>query len=414
MDFDLPYELQELKKIARRFVDEELIPREQLVIEQEMERGMDTRAFEPEPGSHHVFDPDGILPKPEYEALVESARKRDLFALDVPEELGGKGLGVLGKMLVTEEISRSITPFIVPPDSPNLHWMLAVATPEQREKYLLPYSRGEVSGCVAVTEPEAGSDASAISTRAEKTDKGWVINGRKIWISRADWSDFIIVLARTDKDLGARGGITAFLVDRHTPGLSVERRIAIMSHERPCEIALDDVAVPDGAVLGEVGWAFPELQNRFGVRRIEIAMRSVGAAERLLQLLVDQANNRETFGAPLADRQSVQWWVADATAHLHLLRLACYNAAWKLDNGVRDVRYEASIVKMLATELVGKVADQTIQTYGGMGIAKELPIEFFYRLVRQWRIVEGPTEIHRMVIARNRLKNKLVPVGTGR
>jgi (R)-benzylsuccinyl-CoA dehydrogenase len=405
VDFELPFEVKMLQDIARRFTTEQLLPRERTVIEREMERGLNVTAFKPGDGEHHVFDPDGVLPREDYAALVEEARRRDLWALDVPEELGGKGLGVLGKMVVTEEIARSLVPFILPPDSPNLHWMLATCTPEQRVRYLEPYARGEISGCVAVTEPDAGSDASAIATRAELTDRGWVIRGRKMWISRADWADFIIVLARTDSDLGSRGGITAFIVDRTTPGLIIERRIAIMSADRPCEIALDDVTVPETAVLGRVGWAFPELQNRFSVRRIELAMRSIGAGERLLQLLVDQCNTRSTFGAPLSSRQSLQWWIADATAQLHAARLVCYNAAWKLDSGVRDVRYEASIAKMLATELVGQIADHTLQAYGGMGLAKELPIEFFYRMVRQWRIVEGPTEIHRMVVARNRLKD---------
>lgn len=405
MDFSLPYELRMMQQAAREFTEQELIPQERAVIENEMRRGLDVTPFRPAAGEHYVFDPDGVLPAATYRELAEKARQRDLWALDVPAEFGGKEIGVLGKMVVTEEISRSLVPFILPPDSPNLHWMLAVCTPEQRARYLEPYARGEISSCIAVTEPNVGSDASAIQTRAQRSKGGWVINGRKMFINRADWADFIIVLARTDKDLGPRGGITAFLVDRNTPGMTIERRIATMVAERPCEIMLEDVSVTDSQVLGRVGWAFPELQNRFGVRRVEIAMRSLGAAERLLQLLVDQANAHSTFGQLLSSRQAIQWWVADATAQIHAVRLACYNAAWKMDQGVRDIRYEASMVKLLATELVGEIADHTMQAHGGVGVAKEMPIEYFYRLVRLWRIVEGPSEVHRMVIARNRLRN---------
>jgi alkylation response protein AidB-like acyl-CoA dehydrogenase len=286
--------------------------------------------------------------------------------------------------------------------------MMAVCTPEQRVRYLEPYARGEISACLAATEPNAGGDVAGVQTRAVKKGDKWILNGRKMWINRADWSSFMIVLASTDKELGSRGGLTAFLVDRGTPGVTIERRIATIVAERPCEITFDDVELDESQVLGEVGWAFPELQNRFSVRRVEVAMRCIGASERLLELLVEQANNRVTFGAPLASRQAIQWWIADATTGIHAARLMAYNAAWKIDQGKHDIRYEASMLKVFATELVGKVADWTLQAHGGMGVAKEMPIEFFYRLCRIWRIVEGPSEVHRIVIARNRLKG-LIP-----
>ena len=405
MDFNMPFELKMMRDNAKAFTEQHLIPLERDVIEGEMNRGMDLDPFQPEPGKHYVFDPDGVIPVDAYQNLIDQARKMDLWGLDVPTELGGNDLGVLGKMVVMEEIGKSLVPFTLPPDSPNLHWMLAECTEEQRERYLIPYAKGELSACLAATEPNAGADVAAIQTTAVRKGDKWILNGRKMYINRADWSSFMIVMARTDKDLGARGGITAFLVDRNTPGVTIQRRIATIVAERPCEITFDDVELGDAQVLGTVGWAFPELQNRFGVRRIEIAMKSLGAAERLLQLLVDQAKSKSTFGAPLADRQAIQWWIADATMQIHATRLLCYNAAWKIDNGARDVRYEASMAKVMATELVGKVADWTIQAHGALGVAKELPIEFFYRLVRIWRIVEGPSEVHRYVIARNRLKD---------
>jgi (R)-benzylsuccinyl-CoA dehydrogenase len=405
MDFTLPFELRAVRDAARKFTQKELIPLEPDVIAGEMTRGMDTEPFHGEPGRHYTNDPDGALPYETYERLVQRARDMGLWGLDVPEELGGSAISVLGKMIVHEEIHHSLVPFTLPPDSPNLHWMIAVCTPEQTERYLKPYARGEISACLAATEPNAGSDVSSIQTFAERRGNRWILNGRKMFINRADWSSFMIVLARTDRKLGPRGGITAFLVDRGTPGVTIQRRIATIVAERPCEITFDDVELDDSQVLGTVGWAFPELQNRFSVRRLEVAMRCIGASERLLQLLVDQANTKSTFGALLASRQAVQWWIADATTGIHAARLMAYNAAWKLDQGQRDIRYEASMLKVFASELVQKVADCTLQAHGGLGVAKEMPIEFFYRLCRIWRIVEGPSEVHRYVIARNRLKN---------
>ena len=406
MDFTIPEELRAMRDVARKFTNLELIPLEQDVINGELARGAGTSVFDGPVGEHYLNDPDGVLPYSTYAHLVDRARTMGLWGLDVPEELGGQNISILGKMMVHEEIHRSIVPFTLPPDSPNLHWMLAVCTPAQRERWLAPYARGEISGCLAITEPNAGADVSGIETTARRTVGGrWILSGRKMWINRADWSSFMIVLAKTDKELGSRGGITAFIVDRQTPGVTIQRRIATMMVERPCEVTYDEVELTDENVLGTVGWAFPELQNRFSVRRLEIAMRSLGASERLLQLLVDQANMRLTFGEPLAARQAIQWWVADATTEIHATRLMAYNAAWKVDQGARDIRYEASMIKVKATELVARVVDQTMQTYGGLGLAKELPIEYFYRQCRLWRIVEGPSEVHRFVVARNRLKD---------
>jgi (R)-benzylsuccinyl-CoA dehydrogenase len=405
MDFSIPFELKMLRDSARRFTEEELIPREREYLDAELRRGGGSEPFQAEDGVHYPGDPLGVMGE-EGQRLLERARAADLWGLDLPEEFGGKGIGALAKTLVVEEMSRSLTPFTLPPDSPNLHWMLAVCTEEQRERYLQPYARGELAVNLAVTEPGAGSDAAGITTRAVRDGNEWVINGRKTFISGADWADVLIVLAKTDPSLGVRGGVTAFLVDRGTPGLRVERRIETITSMRPCEVSITDLRVPGGQVLGTVGWAFPELQNRFSVRRLEIAARCLGVAERLLDMLVEQAHNRVTFGEPLANRQAIQWWIADATAAIHATRLVVYNAACKFDQGERDLRYEASIAKVMATEMVSDIADKTLQAHGGMGLTKDLPIEYFYRMVRVWRILEGPTEIHRYVIARNRLRGK--------
>lgn len=171
------------------------------------------------------------------------------------------------------------------------------------------------------------------------------------------------------------------------------------------EMVFEDVELDPFQVLGEVGQAFIPLQNRFGVRRLELASWCCGYSDRLIQLMIEQANLRKTFGKPLADRQAVQWWIADSTTQLHACRLMLYHAAWKMDQGVNDMRKEAAMLKVYATEMLTKIADRAIQVHGGMGLSKEMPIEYIYRLVRIFRIVEGPSEIHRWVLAREVLKD---------
>jgi len=168
---------------------------------------------------------------------------------------------------------------------------------------------------------------------------------------------------------------------------------------------LEDMELEPSQVLGEVGYAFIPLQNRFGVRRIELAARCCGYADRLIQLMIDQANIRVTFGKTLAERQAVQWWISDSMMELHAARLMVYHAAWKVDQGHKDMRKEAAMLKVYCTEMLSKIADRAIQVHGGLGLSKEMPIEYIYRLVRIFRIVEGPSEIHRWLLAREILKD---------
>lgn len=384
----LAEELQMLRDIARRFTETELMPLEKMVQEREANRGL---SAEP------------ILPPEVLAHLDERARELELFGLDVPVELGGQGLGFTAKAVVLEELNRSITPYRLPPESPNLFWLMEEATPEQRERYLLPYARGEKRSSLALTEPNAGSDAAAIETTATQVEGGWVLNGSKTFISRCDEASFFIVVAVTDKNKRARGGITAFLVDKGTPGFKIGRHIHTMGHDTPSELVFEDCFVPKSQVLGEVGWAFRPLQNRLGVRRCEIAARCVGMAERLIQMMVDQANARSTFGELLAERQAVQWMIADSVMDVHAARLMVMDVAGKMDAGIKDVRMESSVVKVFATEMITRVVDRALQVHGGLGYTKDLPIEFIYRNSRFLRIVEGPSEIHRRQIARFRL-----------
>jgi (R)-benzylsuccinyl-CoA dehydrogenase len=325
----------------------------------------------------------------------------------VPEEYGGQEFGMLTKCVVIEELKNSIVPFILPPESPNLYLLKELCKGDQVDRYLLPYARGEKKSCIALTEPGAGSDAGAIKSRAERKNGKWVLNGSKIWISNARRADFMIVLAVTDPEKGAHGGMTAFLVDKGTPGVSIPSSYPMIGEYHPYAVFFDNVELDDSQVLGEVGTAFKPLQKRLGVRRLDIASRCIGLATRCINMMIEQANSRSTFGSLLADRQTVQNWIADSYQELEMVRLLVYRLAWKVDRGDADFRRDGSVVKVQATEMIARVADRAIQLFGGMGLSKELPLEYISRMVRVLRIVEGPSEVHRWVIARDLLKNGL-------
>ena len=268
--------------------------------------------------------------------------------------------------------------------------------------------RGEKTSALALTEPDAGSDAGGIRTSAIREGDDWVISGSKLWISWADTVDFFIVIAVTDPTKGNRGGMTAFLVDSQAEGLEISKPIATMGEQRPFGLFFDRVRVPGSAVLGTVGDAFKPLTNRLGVRRVEIGARCVGMAQRLVDMMCQYSVERHTFGAPLAERQAVQFMIADSVMELHAARLMVYDAAAMLDSGVRDIRLEASTVKVQATEMLSRVVDRTMQVHGAMGYSKELPIEYIYRNSRVLRILEGPSEIHRAQIAKLSIRQRSV------
>lgn len=384
-------ELDMLRKLVRDFRKKELLPLEELVITREANRGMSD---------------DPIIPPDVNARLLEKAKEAGLWGIDVPEEYGGLGLGYTAKMVVLEELSQSIVPFILPPETPNLHFLIACCNEQQREEYLLPYARGEKKSNLALTEPNAGSDAGGIQMRAVRKGDKWVLNGQKTFISGAASTDFLITLAVTDPEKGSRGGITAFLVDRHTPGLEVTRGMATIGEFHPYEVYYNDVTLDDSKVLGAVGEGFEPLKNRLGVRRIELAMRSVAMATRALNMMIDYAKIRKTFGQPLADRQAIQWWIADAYTKIEASKLMIYDVARKLDAGVKDIAKETSMVKVFATEMATEVVDNSIQAHGGTGVTKDLPLEYMYRLLRIYRIVEGPSEIHRWTIARDLIRER--------
>jgi acyl-CoA dehydrogenase len=242
-------------------------------------------------------------------------------------------------------------------------------------------------------------------TRAVRDGDDWVINGRKIWISRANDADFTILMAVTDREKGARGGMSAFLVDKGTPGFKVLRRIPMIAGAVTYEVLLEDCRVPGWKLLGVEGQGFAPMQLRLGTRRLEMAAWSIGMAQRALDMIIDYAPQRKTFGLPLSERQSIQWWVTDAATRIHAARLMTYDCAWKIDEG-RDTRLEISMIKAYATEMAWEVVDRAMQTFGAMGMTKEMPLQLMAAKLRTMRIYDGPTEVHKWVVARNLLGAK--------
>jgi acyl-CoA dehydrogenase len=385
MTVEFAEEERMLIELVDKFVQNELMPLEKAVMAREA-AGL----------------PVALLPEEE-NPLLDKCRELGLWALDAPEEIGGAALRTPVVLAVQERLKSTVTPFIFPPDSPNLHMLMAVATPEQKKKYMEPYARGEMKSCIGISEPGAGGDPADMKTRAIREGDEWVINGRKIWVSNVPKSDFVILMASTDPSKGARGGITAFILEKDTPGFTIEREIPMIAGARTYELVLDDVRLKDSQVLGEVGNGFGPMQKRLTVRRLEMGAMGVGMASRALRMMCEHTQQRETFGQKLSDRQAIQWWVADAATKIHACRLMVMDAALKQDRG-EDVRTEASMIKVFATEMASETLDNAMQSFGAMGMTRELPFAIMSQRLRLSRIYEGPTEVHRMVIARRTLK----------
>jgi acyl-CoA dehydrogenase len=380
-------ETRMLQDLVAKFVDHDLIPLEPAVLKREAQ------------GEGYRLTED------EEKALHARCRELGLWGLDVPEEFGGANLPLLSLAAAEEEMGRACVPFLIPPDSPNLHMMLAVASPMQREKYLAPYAKGELRSAVAISEPGAGGDPAGMITRAVRDGDEWVINGRKIWVSGIPRADFIILMARTGE--GKRqDGISAFIVEKGTKGYIIEREIPMIGGRRTYELVFDDCRIPAGNLLGELDRGYAPMQLRLNVRRMQMGARCVGMARRALDVMAEHARQRVTWGVRLADRQAIQWFAADAAMEIHACRLMVNDLAMKMDAGI-DVRSEASILKVRATEMAQSVIDNAMQTLGAMGMTKELPLQLMHQQVRVMRIYEGPTEVHRSAIGRRVLGSKV-------
>jgi acyl-CoA dehydrogenase len=378
--FELPEEHRMLQDLVAKFIERDVMPLEKATLEREMSGR-----------------PSGLPPEDEAK-LLATCKELGLWGLDVPEEYGGANLPYAALVGVYEEQARTCVPFTFPPDSPNLHMLIAVASEEQKRKYLEPYARGEAHSAIAISEPGAGADPAGMTTRAVRNGDDWVINGRKIWVSRVPKADFVIVMARTGE--GKRHeGVTAFIVERGTKGFIIEREIPMIGGQRTYELVFEDCRIPATQLLGQEGKGFAPMQLRLTVRRLQIGAWCIGMSRRALDMMVEHVKQRVTFGQRLADRQAIQWWIADAATKIHACRLMVYDAATKADAG-RDVRTEASMIKLYGTEMASEIIDHAMQAFGAMGVAKELPLQLMAQKVRTMRVYEGPSEVHRMAIAR--------------
>ena len=382
MDFELPEDLRMMKETLRRFIDAEVIP-----IERE--------AY------------DGHEMVPEIRARLEArARELGIWMIDVPEEYGGMGLGLLARVLVWEETGRTIAfprrkPWIFGHDASPI--LLRFLRDDQKEKYLWPCLRGEKYAAFAQTEPDAGGDPASMKTTAVRDGGEYVINGMKRFVTGADRADFAQVICVTDREKGARGGISCILVDMDTDGVEVLRRQETMMDDLPCEVGFRDARVPAENLVGKEGDGFRMAQNWITFGRMRHGALGLGTIERCLELGASYAGQRVTFGEKLADRQAVQWMLVDTYAERHQLRLMLYDAAARYDRG-EDVRYLTYMCKYLGDRLGFTAADRCLQIHGGIGLTTDLPIEKLWRDARSFMITEGPEEILKMALARQVLR----------
>lgn len=376
MDFDLTHEQRMLVQTIRDFIVAELLP-----LEKEVE----------ESGS---LDPEKAR------EIQQKSMKLGLYALNVPESFGGAGLSTLDWMLAEEQFGHT-SDILVRRAFGNVYDLLFKGTEEQVERWLLPSVLGERVFSIAFTEPEAGSDLAAIRTRAERSATGWTINGKKHFISDGEYSDFFIITAKTDPDAGQQG-ISTFIIDKETPGLLVGRDQPMMGLRGTSHVELffDDVKLGPEALLGIEGEGFKLALETLGrVRLAQIGARAVGKATRILDLTVDYARQRSQFGNSIDQFQMIQQMLADSAIEINSARLALLQTAWEADHD-RNVSARISMIKVQAAETLCRVADRAVQIYGGLGYCRDLPIERYYRDARIYRIYDGTSEIHRMVVAR--------------
>lgn len=376
MNFDLTHEQRMLVQTIRDFIVAELLP-----LEKEVE----------ESGS---LDPEKAR------EIQQKSMKLGLYALNVPESFGGAGLSTLDWMLAEEQFGHT-SDILVRRAFGNVYDLLFKGTEEQVERWLLPSVIGERVFSIAFTEPEAGSDVAAIRTRAERSSTGWTINGKKHFISDGEYSDFFIITAKTDPDAGHQG-ISTFIIDKETSGLLVGRDQPMMGLRGTSHVELffDDVKLGPEALLGIEGEGFKLALETLGrVRLAQIGARAVGKATRILDLTVDYARQRSQFGNSIDQFQMIQQMLADSAIEINSARLALLQTAWEADHD-RNVSARISMIKVQAAETLCRVADRAVQIYGGLGYCKDLPIERYYRDARIYRIYDGTSEIHRMVVAR--------------
>jgi acyl-CoA dehydrogenase len=377
--WELPEELVALRETVRRFMMNEVKPVED------------------------ALPHDTYLPPPEIlRPLQQKARALGLWFVQSPVEFGGAGLNVLAQCVVAEEAAKCRMGAYFPAagafgwDPPNVVFS---GSPAQTEKYGIPTIANGEATFVAVSEASGGADpARAITTRARRDGDHYVLNGAKMWISGIDRARWGVVFARMEGTQG-RGGITSFIVEPSWPGITL-KKIPVMRSFQPFEVHFDNVRVPMENRLGEEGQGFQLAEKWLVHGRIPYAAVSIGLAQAALDLGAAWVTQRKTFGSLLAEKQAIQWMIADSEIELRAARLLTWQAAWKADLG-QDAKVDSSICKVYATETSFRVLDRCIQMFGGLGVSHEMPLERWFREARIRRIGEGPSEVHRMVLARD-------------
>ena len=380
MNLELTEEQDMIIGMVRKFVREEILP---------LELDLDPDADE--------------LERDDRERLIEKTKAMGLYGLDIPPEYGGPEIDLVTRTLMAVEMAQHRAGLYSPCYGTFGGAGLAQlfeATDSQKEKYLYPTLRGEKRGFFGLSEPSGGSDpARAIQTKAVREGDDWVINGSKLWISGADRANFGLVFARTDSDKG-RNGVTCFIVDTDTPGFHVRRVVhTLRSAHYATELQFVDMRVPDENILGEVNKGFAIANDRLTRQRIPYAAGCIGVAIKAQKMALEYVPQRETFGAPLSSRQAIQWMLVDNEIDIKQSLWITVEAAAKAERG-ENFRKEAAMAKLVATEAGGRVVDRCMQMFGGLGVAKDLPFERWFREMRIRRIGEGPSEVQRHVIAR--------------
>lgn len=384
MDFTVPEELVALRASFRAFLEREVRPVE------------DRFADRFRAGDH-----EGDDLREAAQGIKRRSCAQGFYAAHMPEAVGGQGLSNLGMTLLVEDSARSglrLAAYALGPPNPEAPTPLLLELPEHlRGTYLAPLMRGDATMCFALTEPEAGSDAQAIRTRATLDGDEWVLDGTKHYITNGGHADFAVVFAVTDTEKRAHGGITAFVVpsDRYRVG-KVQRTIA---DTHPVELVFEEARIPADHVLGEVGFGFYAAMRFLNAGRAFIGAQCLGLAEHCLDAAVAHAQARTAFGRPLARFQGVSFPLADCKIDIEALRWLTYHLAWAVDEGEQPM-LDSSIVKVFGTERAYLVADRCLQVFGGQGLLKEGPVEWVLRHLRMLRIVEGASEVQRLIIAR--------------
>ena len=386
MDFYLNDTIQDYQRRIRDFVDTHIIPVESI-----------PEAYDE---GENIAD-DYFLP------LREKARSEGLWCLQMPKQLGGGGLDTVGMAACYEEMGRSIFGPVVfnsaAPDDGNMIVLERVATPAQKERWLQPIIDGTVRSALAMTEPAPGSGSDPLGmmlTRAEKSGDKWVVHGHKWFITGAGVAQHFILLARTSDH--PRKGLTAFLFDRDDPGWELVRRVPIMGpeeHGGHCELKFHGLEIPDENRLMEVGDGMKVVQIRLGTARLTHCMRWLGLCRRALEIASDYASDRSAFGKTLTEHEGVQWMLGEAASAVHMGRLLTMHAAWKLAQG-DFARKEVSIAKVVVADTLHDVVDTAIQMLGAKGYSKDTILQWMYRYQRQSRLVDGASEVHKMVLSK--------------